>query len=231
VSWSFCIVTGGNSPSIERQIVSIQELNIPKYEIIVCGDQYKELYNQDYIRHIPIDETEKIPSKDRLAAASYMQSSNDPNLRKAGDLVKSKVDSVAGWITRKKNLCCKSAKYSKLCITHDYVEFLPGWYEGFEKFGDSWNVCMNKISNFDGSRFRDWTYWPPEHAKYDSKDTEKMYVSGTYFCTKKGFFSENPLDERLRWGEGEDVEWSLRVRDFWDYKMNVNSAVKFLKNK
>jgi hypothetical protein len=42
---------------------------------------------------------------------------------------------------------------------------------------------------------------------------------------------DNPLDERRGWGQGEDVEWSFRCRNFWNYKMNSNSSVRFLKAK
>jgi hypothetical protein len=46
-----------------------------------------------------------------------------------------------------------------------------------------------------------------------------MYVSGSVMIVRKEFMLDNPLDENLGWGEGEDVEWSLRVRKFWDYKI------------
>ena len=58
-----------------------------------------------------------------------------------------------------------------------------------------------------------------------------MYISGTFFCVKKDFFLENLLDESLVWGEGEDVEWSLRIRDKTQFKMNCMSTVKYLKLK
>lgn len=40
---------------------------------------------------------------------------------------------------------------------------------------------------------------------------------------------EFPLNEELYWGDGEDVEWSLRVREKYDFTMNVFSEVKLLK--
>jgi len=58
-----------------------------------------------------------------------------------------------------------------------------------------------------------------------------MYISGTYFCVKKKFFLKFPLNERLFWGEGEDVEWSLRIRKVTKFKMNSKSVVKYLKLK
>lgn len=36
---------------------------------------------------------------------------------------------------------------------------IPGWYEGYLKFGEDFKVCMNKFVNPDYSRFRDWVIW------------------------------------------------------------------------
>ena len=40
---------------------------------------------------------------------------------------------------------------------------------------------------------------------------------------------EFPLDENLVWGQGEDVEWSKRVREKYDFNMNTNSTVRIIK--
>jgi hypothetical protein len=58
-----------------------------------------------------------------------------------------------------------------------------------------------------------------------------MYVSGSYFCAKKEFMLKNPLDEKLGWNQCEDIEWSFRIRNFWNYRCNDKSVVKFLKYK
>jgi hypothetical protein len=58
-----------------------------------------------------------------------------------------------------------------------------------------------------------------------------MYVSGTYWCAKKSFMLAHPLDERRVWGQGEDVEWSTRCRNLWNYRMNRQSSVRFFKEK
>ena len=41
----------------------------------------------------------------------------------------------------------------------------------------------------------------------------------------------NKLKESLNWGQGEDVEWSKRIRNITDFKMNMYSSVKLLKSK
>ena len=42
---------------------------------------------------------------------------------------------------------------------------------------------------------------------------------------------ETPLDENLKLGDAEDVEWSFQVRNKYKYVMNTNSIVKVLKSK
>ena len=34
----------------------------------------------------------------------------------------------------------------------------------FLKFGNDWDICMTKIKNIFGERFRDWVTW--DHPKY-----------------------------------------------------------------
>jgi hypothetical protein len=143
------------------------------------------------------------------------------------------------WITRKKNLIAQNCKFNKISMHHDYVAVLPGWFENFEKFGNDWDVAMTRVENVDGSRFRDWVSWYEgagekiiQFLKYDDHtQTDQMYVSGSYFCVKKQFLLLNPFDENLCWGQGEDVEWSKRVRNSWNYKMNFRSSVRSLKMK
>ncbi|MFX0072071.1 MAG: hypothetical protein ACFFAO_13365 [Candidatus Hermodarchaeota archaeon] len=42
---------------------------------------------------------------------------------------------------------------------------------------------------------------------------------------------EFPLDEKLVWAESEDVDWSERVREKYDFSMNPLSYVKLMKYK
>ena len=138
-----------------------------------------------------------------------------------------------GWITKKKNMIVNEAKYENVALMHDYLTLDPEWYANFEKFGDDWDVCMNRMVNPNGQRYRDWVSWAPiRHIPYDNHDhMEHMYVSGAYFCVKKSFYQDNPLDESIVWGMGEDVEWSLRIRNKWNYRCNPDSVVRLLKHK
>jgi hypothetical protein len=161
-----------------------------------------------------------------------------------------------GNFTAKKNSITRHAKYDNIVYTHDYVEFLDGWYDGFLKFGDDWDICMNTFLNSDDSRFRDWCAWDDPDicingdnlkiendnivggsdqrivlVPYDYKKTNHMYISGTYWIAKKKVMLEEPLNEDLNWGEAEDVEWSHRVRNKYKYVMNPYSKIKSLKEK
>lgn len=148
------------------------------------------------------------------------------------------------WITRKKNIITENAKYDNIVYMHDYVSLMPGWYKGFEQFGDNFDVCVTKMQNADGSRFRDWTIHPddithiigPWNGKYllpyDVSDLSKyMYISGAYWIAKKDIMEKYPLDENLSWGEGEDVKWSMEVRKNHKFSLNPYSTVRLLKQK
>jgi hypothetical protein len=137
------------------------------------------------------------------------------------------------WITKKKNIIAQVAQYENLSIHHDYVSLGDKWYKNFNKFGYDWDVAMTRIEQINGMRYRDWVRWDPvEYLDYkNNTETQNMYVSGSYFCIKKQFFLNNPFDERITWGHGEDVEWSKRIRSFWKYKCNWKSKVQFCKPK
>jgi hypothetical protein len=42
---------------------------------------------------------------------------------------------------------------------------------------------------------------------------------------KKEFMQKCPLNEDMMWGSGEDVEWSLRMREIANWKCNGKSIV------
>ncbi len=224
---TFGIITDGKNPDRITQIVkSIDAQNIPRHdsEIIVIGGDYSYWNHEEdlpFRRLIPFDETIK-----------------------------------PGWITKKKNILTAAAQFDNIVYAHDYISFAPGWYEGFCKFGNDWDIAMNRLHNPDGTRFRDWVTWndarhgrwwyqhepwcPPEGkfflgspciVPYEYKRTHNMYISGAYWVAKRRVMISEPLNEKLVWGEAEDVEWSLRVRHKFKYVMNTNSTCVLLKQK
>jgi hypothetical protein len=147
------------------------------------------------------------------------------------------------WITKKKNIITACAKYPNIVYLHDYIKFDKDWYSKFVEFGDDWDICMNRIVNIDGRRYRDWVLWPDSiQDMFVSRShvllpygidwmQSYMYISGAYWVAKRHVMAKEPLDESLAWGESEDVEWSFRVRDKYKYVMNENSVVQLMKHK
>jgi hypothetical protein len=152
------------------------------------------------------------------------------------------------WITRKKNTICQLAKYENIVLLHDYVVFHHDWYNGFLRFGNSFDVCINRILNQDGTRFRDYTLFPfymqsidtkfstqcllPYNFKLTPITAKLSYISGSYYVVKKHIALQYPLDETKSWGEGEDVEFSYRTACRGIVaQMNPHSVVSFLKYK
>ena len=146
------------------------------------------------------------------------------------------------WITKKKNIITKKSQYENVVYLHDYLYLDSNWYQNFLIYGNDFDLCMNKIINKNGERFRDWTLWPPDiEKKINSRGfiipynmthlSSYMYFSGAYWVAKKEVMLKFPLDESLSWGEGEDVLWSKQVRQSYIFKINENSIVHLLKHK
>ena len=211
MEFTFGIITSGNNfQQIIKIIESIKNLSIKNYEILIIGGN-NTYETEESVRYHPFND----------------------ELKK-------------GWITKKKNIITKKAKYENIVYLHDYIIFDKNWYKGFLKFGNEYDIAMNKILNKDKKRFRDWTLWPENENFIDDIVSQKlncllpynedhlskhMYISGTYWVAKKKVMEEFPLNEKLLWGEGEDVEWSKRVRQKYQFKMNKYSTVMFLKQK
>tara|TARA_X000000950_G_C13851902_1_gene634849 strand:+ start:386 stop:1144 length:759 start_codon:yes stop_codon:yes gene_type:complete len=211
MDFSFGILTSSESDVYLDEIIrSIEDQKIPNYEIVLIGDTKKK-FNNSNIKFIQFDESIK-----------------------------------EGWITKKKNLITENSKYENIVYLHDYIILGDSWYEGFKKNGNEFKVIVNKILNIDNQRFRDWLLWPLNNNKFDQylnrtrrcllpydvdNLTKYMYISGAYWVAKKSFMSKYPLNEELTWGEGEDVEWSKRIRKKTEFKFNKYSFVKFLKEK
>tara|TARA_A100000164_G_scaffold197556_1_gene175198 strand:+ start:10 stop:729 length:720 start_codon:yes stop_codon:yes gene_type:complete len=149
------------------------------------------------------------------------------------------------WITKKKNLITDNAKYENVVYMHDYIIFHPEWYKNLNNYKNPWKIMMNQILNADNTRFRDWVLWTEGNddnpyckdwkkilLPYETKNLSKfMYISGAFWLAKKSVMEEFPLNEDLCWGDGEDVEWSLRVREKYDFSINEKCIVKTLKQK
>lgn len=204
------VTNGANDDFLSKSIATIQDLHLTGFEIVIVGKTNIETKG---IVHVPFDEGIK-----------------------------------ASWITRKKNLLAQVSNGEILLILHDYMSVGSGWTDSNVKelLKEEWDVAMCPITNVDGERFRDWVLWPFNHRilripfKYNLQLlipyhlinlTKYMYISGSAILVRKKFLLENPLDESRVWGEGEDVEWSIRLRDTWEYRFFPKIGIRSLKHK
>lgn len=226
MNFTFGIITyadDGVNDFLPQVVESIRALKVSNYEILIVG-------NREEINKNPI-----------TSSVNY-----DIRVIDFNEKVKAK------WITKKKNLITQHAKYDNIVYQHDYITHDPNWYEGYKKFGNKFDICMNQIHNLDGTRYRDWLVFPFHHALRHSKaerlwdytgirNNESMlpydelrftrwqYISGAYWVAKKHVMQQFPLDESRVWGQGEDCDWSLKVRKKYDFSINANSTVHLLK--
>ena len=206
MEFTFGIITSEGTSKFLAEIIDQIKAEVPKYkrEIIVVGGSNP---NIEDVLHIAFNEQEK-----------------------------------PMWITRKKNLITQHSTKENIVYLHDYVGFKPGWYKGQLEKGNNFSIRMDKISNYDGTRFRDWSLWPHNFNGMDSIAGKQlllpynisnlsryMYISGNYWIAKRSIMLEYPLDEELLWGQGEDVEWSKKVRMHYEFQMNEFSTVQILK--
>ena len=205
MKFTFGIITDGNAPNRISEIIdSIESMEIDSYEILVVGGKDIDRRN---LKFIPFDD-----------------------------------HTTPSWISKKKNIITNNSQFENIVYLHDYIKFDKDWYINFLEFGNDFSVCINPILNTDETRYRDWCLWKDDAKNYIDPNncllpygikhlSGMMYISGAYWVAKRDFMLKNPLNEILKWGQGEDVEWSLRIRDITEFKMNTNSIVKLMKYK
>lgn len=208
---------------------------MPGWSVIVITDGKSNQLLENLIKSIDL-ELKETPSEIIIVGPKNINLSYSPKIELRYVFYKELGLWCPGLITLKKNLGAMFSKYDKLVICHDYIQFEPGWKKCFDRFGDDFDICVNKIVNLDGIRNRDWITWDYPGIEvgllpYYAECTKYQIISGAYFVIKRKFFMENLLDEKLRWGEGEDVEWSKRIRNKTTFKFNPYSAVSFSKMK
>jgi len=203
--------TPGNEQRIKDILMSIKKNDIPpsNCEVIIVGNISLPMFFSYDVRIFPFDESQK-----------------------------------NGWITKKKNIITEKAKFENIVYMHDYIVLEDGWYKAMCDYGNEWDLLMNRIINIDGSRYRDWILagdWKNNPfverqsmkglLPYEEKRLTKwMYFSGACWVAKKKFMKENPLEESLTWGEGEDVEWSFRAKEVTKFFLNEKAVVKINKD-
>ncbi len=184
--WSFGIPSGGKKDHLVTELIqSIEKQKIPNYEIIICG-QYQDkkiLLNQNI---------------------------------KVLDDVKLK-DDIRIPICHKKNKIIKYAKYENLCILHDRFSLGNNWFTKMKAFGNYFDfLCLPTIDS-NGNRFPvDWMKFTFPlikrnfrnlHIPYDKWHPD-LIIQGGVILGKKSHYLRSILDERIYWGEIEDLHFS-----------------------
>ena len=213
MNFTFGIITGGSSNHREsnfwgdahstgncndiglriRSIIdTIDDQNIPNYEVIVVGgDNYYE--DLKSVKHIEFDEDMKwawITKKKNLITYN----ANYENVVYMHD-----------YISLDKNWYSGYLKYGNdwdVCL--NVINNIEGhrWLDLLLIHDSGYHV----IAPYD----------------YIESHRKGIYVSGAYWIAKRDFMIKFPLNESLSWGDGEDIEWSERWMFDNEYKFNMN---------
>jgi hypothetical protein len=200
MTFTFGIISDYRAPErLQEMYTSIRALGIPPtaYEILVIGNAI--LPDEQDVRHIPFDETQK-PMWVTRKKNILDQEARFENLVVAHDYY-----------------VFHPAWYS------NYLMFGNDWevcsnaqhlMDGSRHFSDwvTWDSPF--YPRYTSLPYDDWS-----HTKY-------MYQSGGYMVVKKGVLSKFPMNETKGWGTAEDVEWSLIIRSRLVWKCNGRSVVR-----
>jgi len=197
---------------LETTKIEGDDINKWTFGIITRGDR-----NEWVEEMISAIRSQKIPEYEIIVCGQYFD-------RKEKDFkyIEFSDRDSKGWITKKKNLIAREAKYENLCILHDRIVLDKNWFSGMKKYGNAFEVlCIIQTLKNKGIRTGDWlTYgskildipYGISELKYTDWD-EYVYMGGQVSILKKSIWRECPWNETRYWGE-EDVELSFRFRDF-----------------
>ncbi len=150
-----------------------------------------------------------------------------------------------GWITRKKNLIVKRAKFENICMLHDRIVLGLNWYKGMKKWGNCFeNLGCKQL--YEGIRVNDWI---ASHYFIRNKNNEKfsfesyldykdwypqVWFLGQLNIFKRSEIAKNNLwwNENLFYGQREDFDFSLKLyQKGFIPRLNIFSEVETLTNK
>ncbi|MBS0895261.1 hypothetical protein JK211_14680 [Tatumella sp. JGM130] len=207
--WSFCIPTGPEDPTFLNACVErILQLNLPEFEIILCGTPHADFLFYDQVRIIgqeitapPVHITRK---KNALAQAARF-----PNLCIIHDRVMLPLN------------------FSEAVLR--FGDFYP--MTGFQSFyfADQYNLIPRKYSDFNTIE-QDLTrelnirtvtkkdtalisklfycYQHPARSQFGHD-----YLTGSLYLCKKSVWLHSPQNEQLYWNDYEDIEQGIRCSD------------------
>lgn len=124
-----------------------------------------------------------------------------------------------GWITKKKNLICESARYSDILVCHDRFSCASDFFTQFELWGYSYGIAAPRVRLADGRRGLDWAVVSSSNSTWSSGGllnyraySRFAYVPGGATLVRKAFWRRYQWNENLYWNEHEDVELCRRAQ-------------------
>jgi len=212
IDFTFGIITDASTAARSRLIdiiISIQNLNIPNFEIIIVGNANNL---SDFANHKIIDFNENIKSKWITKKKNIItQNATYDNIVYSHDYILYDKDWYLGWKEFGENY--------DACMNR--IINVDG-----SRFRD-WTI-------FDDHEFKDAALYSGYNKKtrenllpYDEAALNRyQYFSGTYWVAKKSIMQEIPQDENLVWGQGEDLVWANSFKRKYKFSMNAKSTVK-----
>lgn len=188
--WTFGMVTNGKRKDfIEKAIKSIRGLNVPQYEIILCGTYYGEIKNDiNYIHFTEHDDKGWITKKKNLICenASY------ENIV----VIHDRIYFDREWFIGMKNY-------------ENYFDVLSCPVILFLKNGKT--ITSNWETLKEGFKLEDDKKLFHTNGALDFSDWDKnAIIPGPLIILKKHIWSLEKWNENLFWGEAEDIEYSHR---------------------
>lgn len=189
IRWSFGIASDGRkNDRVNAIIQQIQALKIPEHEILICGPP----------------PSKKLPPKVRVFD-----------------------DSDLAWdirppVTAKKNRLITHARFNNLVLIHDRINFPENWYAQMQTHGNFFEVLCPQIldEETETRRVQDWLRLKGDFNDYRTVKGELLdydawhpdiYVDGGCLIVKRHKLLPILYNQRLHWGEAEDVDISRRL--------------------
>lgn len=188
--WTFGIVSNGQkNDRVLALIEQVARMGVPEVEVLVCGPAPAATL-PDFVRVLP-----------------------------DGDLGR---DSRAPT-PAKKNRIVGAACFNNLVLMHDRIEFTPEWYAGMVGFGNYFEVLTTpiRVAGTNDERMLDWLASPGDPTWFRRDRVlllpythwhPQVYIDGGYMIAKRHVLLRTPYDERLHWGEAEDLHLSRRLQ-------------------
>jgi hypothetical protein len=200
--WSAAIIYSGQASEREQLALCVQHLRVQPGirdggQLLVCGPPEAE------------GDIEALPGVEYLALPTPLQAGRF--------LVGVKKMSALGALRHERVLVC----HTRIALRPGCLESLPlefdlitprVWVQGTTGplpyldlgFFDNRSVALHSPVPQPPIHY-DRNYWRMQLGRL------YPYIDGGLFCVRRSLAVEVPLSDTVAWGEGEDVEWSLRV--------------------